>query len=101
MLGFPCNQFGAQGPGDEVGIAQFCAVDYGVSFPMFTKVEVNGAGAHPLWQALKAAKPGLLGIPSVKWNFTKSLIDRSGRVVERFAPATKPEAIASRIEALL
>lgn len=101
VLGFPCNQFGMQEPGDEAAIAQFCAVNYGVSFPMFAKVEVNGAGAHPLWQALKAAKPGLLGIRSIKWNFTKFLIDRSGQVVERFAPSTKPEAIAPQIEALL
>ena len=101
VLGFPCNQFGAQEPGDETTIARFCAVNYGVSFPMFAKVEVNGAGAHPLWQALKAAQPGLLGIRSIKWNFTKFLIDRSGGVVERFAPSTKPEAIAPQIEALL
>lgn len=101
VLGFPCNQFGAQEPGDDAAIRQFCAVNYGVRFPMFAKVDVNGADAHPLWRALKAAKPGLLGIEAIKWNFTKFLIDRSGHVVERFAPSTKPDAISGRIEALL
>ena len=101
VLGFSCNQFGGQEPGNEAAIGQFCALNYGVSFPMFAKVEVNGAGAHPLWRALKAARPGLLGSRAIKWNFTKFLVDRAGDVVERFAPGTKPDAIAPRIEALL
>jgi len=101
VLGFPCNQFGGQEPGDEAAIGQFCALNYGVSFPMFAKVDVNGVGAHPLWRALKAARPGLLGSQAIKWNFTKFLVDRAGDVVARFAPGTRPDAIAPRIEALL
>ena len=101
VLGFPCNQFGAQEPGTEADIDAFCRTSFGVDFPMFAKVDVNGAGTHPLYRMLKHAAPGLLGSEAIKWNFTKFLIDRSGRVVERFASATKPEAIASRIEALL
>lgn len=101
VLGFPCNQFGAQEPGDEAEIASFCKLSYDVDFPMFAKVDVNGDAAHPLWQALKKSAPGLLGSEAIKWNFTKFLVDRSGKVVDRFAPTTKPEAIASRIEALL
>ncbi len=101
VLGFPCNQFGGQEPGDAAEIASFCKLTYDVDFPMFDKVEVNGANAHPLWRMLKKAAPGLLGIEAIKWNFTKFLVDRAGHVVERFAPATKPEAIAARIEALL
>lgn len=101
MLGFPCNQFGAQEPGSDAAIAGFCQANYGVRFPMFAKIDVNGPAAHPLWRALKAARPGSLGIEAIKWNFTKFLIDKTGRVVERFAPATKPEAIAPRIEAML
>ena len=101
VLGFPCNQFGKQEPGDAGEIASFCSLTYAVDFPMFAKVEVNGRGAHPLWQALKKAAPGVLGSEAIKWNFTKFLIDRQGNVVDRFGPSTKPEAIASRIEALL
>jgi glutathione peroxidase len=101
VLGFPCNQFGNQEPGDAAEIANFCKLTYDVDFPLFAKVEVNGSGAHPLFQWLKGAAPGLLGSEGIKWNFTKFLIDRSGRPVERFAPATKPEALASAIEKLL
>jgi glutathione peroxidase len=101
VLGFPCNQFGAQEPGDETEIANFCKLTYDVDFPMFAKVDVNGDNAHPLFKALKKAAPGLLGSEGIKWNFTKFLIDRRGEVVERFAPTTKPEAIAGEIEKLL
>jgi len=101
VLGFPCNQFGAQEPGDEAEIATFCKLTYDVDFPMFAKVEVNGDGAHPLFQALKKAAPGLLGSEAIKWNFTKFLIDRKGRVVDRFAPTTKPADMAKDIEKLL
>jgi glutathione peroxidase len=101
VLGFPCNQFGAQEPGDEAEIANFCKLTYDVDFPMFAKVDVNGDSAHPLFKALKSAAPGLLGSEAIKWNFTKFLVDRSGKVVDRFAPTTKPEAIATDIEKLL
>jgi glutathione peroxidase len=101
VLGFPCNQFGAQEPGDEAEIASFCKLTYDVDFPMFAKVDVNGDTAHPLFKALKAAAPGLLGSEGIKWNFTKFLVDRSGNVVDRFAPTTKPDAIAADIEKLL
>ena len=101
VLGFPCNQFGAQEPGNANEIASFCRLTYDVRFPMFAKVDVNGANAHPLFVWLKQSAPGLLGSRGIKWNFTKFLIDRSGIPVERFAPTTKPEAIRSRIEALL
>lgn len=101
VLGFPCNQFGHQEPGDEAAIGSFCQLTYDVSFPMFAKVDVNGRAAHPLFAYLKAAKPGALGSTAIKWNFTKFLIDRQGAVVARFAPMTKPEAIASDIAALL
>lgn len=101
VLGFPCNQFGAQEPGDAAEIATFCSTTYPVSFPMFAKVEVNGGGAHPLFAQLKHDAPGLLGSEAVKWNFTKWLVNRAGEVVDRFAPATKPEALAARIKALL
>jgi glutathione peroxidase len=100
VLGFPCNQFGAQEPGDAAQIEQFCSRNYGVSFPMFAKVDVNGGGAHPLYQYLKGEKSGLLG-SSIKWNFTKFLVDRSGKVVARHAPTTSPEALTKEIEALL
>jgi glutathione peroxidase len=100
VLGFPCNQFGGQEPGDAGQIEQFCASHYAISFPMFAKVEVNGAGAHPLYQYLKSEKSGLLG-SSIKWNFTKFLVDRSGKVVARHAPTTTPEALKKEIEALL
>ena len=101
VLGFPCNQFGAQEPGDEKEIANFCKLTYDVDFPMFAKVNVNGDGADPLWQDLKKQAPGLLGSEVIKWNFTKFLIDRNGAVIDRYAPATKPEALAAGIEKLL
>ncbi len=101
VLGFPCNQFGGQEPGDEAAIGQFCQLSYDVSFPMFAKVEVNGDGAHPLYKFLKTAKPGLMGLQGIKWNFTKFLVNRDGMVVERYAPTTKPEAITGGIERLL
>ena len=100
VLGFPCNQFGGQEPGDAKQIEQFCATNYAVSFPLFAKIEVNGGGAHPLYQYLKSEKSGLLG-SSIKWNFTKFLVDRSGKVVARHAPTTSPEALTKEIEALL
>ena len=98
VLGFPCDQFGHQEPGDAEEIRQFCSLTYGVSFPMFAKVEVNGSGAHPLWKWLKAQKGGLLGIGAIKWNFTKFLIGRDGQVLERHAPTTTPEALRAAIE---
>ncbi|MBV1774196.1 glutathione peroxidase [Burkholderiaceae bacterium DAT-1] len=101
VMGFPCNQFGAQEPGDEVAIGAFCQKNYGVSFTMFAKVDVNGAEAHPLWQFLKSSARGVLGTEGIKWNFTKFLVDRNGQVVDRFAPTTKPESIVSDIERLL
>ncbi len=101
VLGFPCNQFGAQEPGSEKEIARFCETSFGVTFPMFAKVDVNGDSAHPLFQHLKAAAPGILGSESIKWNFTKFLVDRGGRVVKRYAPNVDPEKIAPDIEALL
>ena len=101
VLGLPCNQFGAQEPGDAEEIASFCQQNYGVSFPMFARIEVNGEHAHPLYQYLKKAAPGLLGSEGIKWNFTKFLVDRDGEVVQRYAPATAPEAIADDIEPLL
>ena len=101
VLGFPCNQFGAQEPGDEAEIANFCSLTYDVSFPMFAKVDVNGDNTHPLFQFLKVAKPGLLGTEGIKWNFTKFLVDRHGEVVERYAPATKPAELEKTIEGLL
>jgi glutathione peroxidase len=101
VLGFPCNQFGAQEPGDEAEIANFCKLNYDVDFPMFAKVDVNGPAAHPLYRQLKKAAPGLLGSEAIKWNFTKFLVDRKGAVVERFAPTTKPADIARDIEKLL
>jgi len=100
VLGFPCNQFGSQEPGDNKEIEQFCASKYAVTFPMFGKIDVNGSGAHPLYRYLKSEKSGLLG-SSIKWNFTKFLVDRSGRVVARHAPTTTPEALKKEIEALL
>ena len=97
VLGFPCNQFGHQEPGDAAAIGGFCEMNYGVSFPMFAKIEVNGDGAHPLYRYLKAEKPGLLGLGAIKWNFTKFLVDRAGRVVERYAPTTSPQAMKADI----
>ena len=101
VLAFPCNQFGGQEPGDAEDIRNFCSLTYNVTFPLFSKVEVNGKDAHPLFRFLKHAKPGLLGSESIKWNFTKFLVDRCGGVVGRFAPLTKPEELQTRIEALL
>jgi glutathione peroxidase len=100
VLGFPCNQFGNQEPGDAKQIEQFCASNFGITFPMFAKVDVNGSNAHPLFDYLKSQKAGLLG-PSIKWNFTKFLVDRSGKVVARHAPTAKPEGLAREIETLL
>jgi glutathione peroxidase len=101
VLAFPCNQFGAQEPGSAEEIDQFCQVNFGLTFPLMGKVEVNGPAATPLYQWLKAEAPGLLGSKGIKWNFTKFLIDRSGKVVRRYAPTAKPEDIAADIEALL
>ena len=100
VLGFPCNQFGRQEPGEAAQIQQFCASNYAVSFPLFDKIDVNGGDAHPLYQYLRSEKSGLLG-SSIKWNFTKFLVDRSGKVVARHAPTTSPEALTKEIEALL
>ena len=101
VLGFPCNQFGAQEPGDAAEIASFCSLTYDVTFPVFGKIDVNGESAAPLYRYLKKAAPGLFGTEGVKWNFTKFLIDREGQVVGRYAPQTKPEDIAADIEKLL
>ncbi len=101
VLGFPCNQFGAQEPGSEAEIAAFCSSTYDVTFPMFGKIDVNGDDAHPLYQHLKNAKPGLLGTEGIKWNFTKFLVDRQGEVVARYAPKDSPESLDSAIAALL
>ena len=100
VLGFPCNQFGRQEPGDSRQIEQFCSNKYAVTFPMFAKIDVNGDNAHPLYQHLKDEKSGLLGA-SIKWNFTKFLVDRSGKVVARHAPTARPESLTREIEALL
>src|ERR1700686_1785422 len=100
VLGFPCNQFGGQEPGDAKQIEQFCAGNYAITFPMFAKIDVNGSNAHPLFNYLKSEKAGLLG-SSIKWNFTKFLVDRSGKVVARHAPTAKPEGLTREIEALL
>jgi glutathione peroxidase len=101
ILGFPCNQFGKQEPGDASEIGAFCQKNYGVSFPMFAKIDVNGAGEHPLYKYLKHEKRGVLGTSGIKWNFTKFLIDRQGNVVARYAPATKPKDIEKAVEKLL
>ncbi|MNF45063.1 Hydroperoxy fatty acid reductase gpx1 [compost metagenome] len=101
VLGFPCNQFGKQEPGNEGAISEFCELNFGVSFPLFKKVDVNGSDAHPLFVQLKKKAPGLLGSQGVKWNFTKFLVSADGRQVKRFAPATKPEDLTAEIEALL
>jgi glutathione peroxidase len=100
VLGFPCNQFGSQEPGDAGQIASFCAGTYGISFPMFQKIDVNGSNAHPLYRYLRSEKSGLLG-SAIKWNFTKFLADRRGQVVARHAPTTKPQSLTREIEALL
>jgi glutathione peroxidase len=101
VLGFPCDQFGHQEPGDEAEIRNFCSLNYDVTFPMFAKIEVNGDNAHPLFKALKRDAPGLLGTQAIKWNFTKFLVDRECRVVRRYAPSDKPEKLAGDIEAAL
>lgn len=101
VLGFPCDQFGHQEPGNEEEIRNFCSLNYDVTFPMFAKIEVNGAGAHPLYEHLKSSAKGVLGTEGIKWNFTKFLVDREGRVVRRYAPTDKPESLAADIEALL
>ena len=101
VLGFPCNQFGAQEPGTDADIQTFCSTTYDVSFPMFAKIDVNGADAHPLYKHLKGEKPGVLGTEAIKWNFTKFLVNRQGEVVKRYAPNDKPEALDADIAALL
>lgn len=101
VLGFPSNEFGHQDPGSNAEIAGFCQRNYGVSFPMMAKIEVNGAGAHPLWRWLKSEAPGLLGTEAIKWNFTKFLVGRDGQVLKRYAPNDKPESLAADIEAAL
>ena len=101
VLGFPCNQFGQQEPGDAQEIQKFCSLSYNVTFPMFAKIDVNGADAHPLYEFLKSEKSGLLGIEAIKWNFSKFLVDQEGRVVERYAPTTTPASLKGDIEALL
>lgn len=101
VLAFPCNQFGGQEPGTEQEIESFCDLNYQTSFPLFSKIEVNGASSHPLFTHLKSEAPGVLGSKRIKWNFTKFLINQQGEVVKRYAPSTKPEAIAKDIEALL
>jgi glutathione peroxidase len=101
ILGFPCNQFGAQEPGSESEIGAFCQKNYGVTFPMFAKIEVNGENAHPLYKYLKDAKPGLLGTEAIKWNFTKFLVGKDGEPVARYAPNTKPEELEAPIRKLL
>ena len=101
ILGFPCNQFGKQEPGGAEEIGAFCQTNYGVSFPMFDKIDVNGPQTHPLFEYLKSEQRGILGSKNIKWNFTKFLVDKSGKVVDRFAPMTKPHAIEKSIQAVL
>ena len=101
VLGFPCNQFGAQDPGPDSDIATFCQVNYGVSFPMMSKIDVNGPAAHPLYQWLSGEAPGLLGSKSIKWNFTKFLVGKDGRVIRRYAPLDKPADLVKDVEAAL
>ena len=101
VLGFPCNQFGAQDSGSNGEIAEFCQTNYGVSFPMMEKIDVNGAGQHPLYQWLSAEAPGLLGSKAIKWNFTKFLVGKDGTVIKRYAPTDTPESMAKDIEAAL
>ncbi len=101
ILAFPCNQFGQQEPGDEPVIADFCVGHYATQFPLFAKTDVNGEQAHPLFRYLCHTRPGVLGTTAIKWNFTKFLLDRHGRVIERYAPMTKPETLAAKIESLL
>jgi glutathione peroxidase len=101
ILGFPCDQFGAQEPGSEAEIKQFCSLTYGVTFPMFAKIKVNGAEADPLYRYLKEARPGILGLEAIKWNFTKFLIGKNGEPIKRYAPSDKPESLATDVEAAL
>jgi glutathione peroxidase len=101
VLGFPCNQFGAQDKGSNEEIAEFCQLNYGVSFPMMAKIDVNGAQAHPLYQWLTEEAPGILGIKAIKWNFTKFLIGRDGQIIKRYAPTDTPQSLASDLEAAL
>ena len=101
VLGFPCDQFGHQEPGNEVEIRDFCKLTYDVSFPMFAKIEVNGDGAHPLYRHLKSQAKGILGTEAIKWNFTKFLVDKHGKVVRRYAPTDKPESLEKDVAALL
>ena len=101
VLGFPCDQFGHQEPGDAAEISQFCSLNYAVTFPLFAKIEVNGSEAHPLYQHLKQAMPGIFGSEGIKWNFTKFLVNAQGEVVGRFAPTDKPESLAGEIEKYL
>ncbi len=101
VLGFPCNQFGAQEPGTAADIGTFCEKNFGVSFPMFDKIDVNGVNAHPLYTRLKQDAPGLLGTEAIKWNFTKFLVDRDGKVIARYAPTTSPNALDSDVLQLL
>lgn len=101
VLGFPCNQFGAQDPGSDSEIAEFCQANYGVSFPMMSKIDVNGPAAHPLYKWLSAEAPGLLGSKAIKWNFTKFLVGKDGQVIKRYAPLDKPADLAKDIEAAL
>ena len=101
VLGFPCNQFGSQEPGSEAEIQNFCRVNFGVTFPMFSKINVNGEETHPLYRYLKSEQPGILGTEAIKWNFTKFLVDKEGNVVERFGSSTKPVELEEKIEGLL
>jgi glutathione peroxidase len=101
VVGFPCNQFGGQDPGGDAQIESFCQLNYGVSFPMMAKVDVNGAQAHPVWKWLTEQAPGLLGSKAIKWNFTKFLVGRDGQVIKRYAPTDKPESLKKDIEAAL
>lgn len=101
VLGFPCNQFGNQEPGSEAQILEFCRFNYGVTFPIFAKIEVNGSNAHPLYVHLKKHRPGILGSGSIKWNFTKFVVDRRGKVVARFSPSTTPATIEEKVSSLL
>lgn len=101
VLGFPCNQFGGQEPGSEAEIAEFCSLNFGTTFPIFSKIDVNGPGTAPIYKYLKSEAPGLLGTEAVKWNFTKFFVNASGKVVKRYAPTDTPEAIAKDLESLL
>jgi glutathione peroxidase len=101
VLGFPCNQFGSQEPGSEAEIQNFCRVNFGVTFPMFSKIKVNGDDTHPLYVHLKSAQPGILGSEMIKWNFTKFLVDKNGKVIKRYGSSTKPEELEEDIEKLL